>query len=237
MQCNEVEKWIGPLVDDEVGSLLKKEVETHVGHCRSCGRLLENARALKSVLRNSLPPLSPPSRLDAKVMGAFHSAREKREAGKTGAWRGAIFQRAGIPKPVFAILAVTIAASLGSAFLLGRASISLAQSPASTEVLSEHEKVSVGADPPAKIIEIPVTKVVEIPIIKEKIITRYIYVNKQNKENDQIKSVRDNPQTDTLELNVSIAENGYITQTSLKGFQPTAGIKIGVQKGGKDNEK
>ena len=225
MQCNEVEKWIESLVDDEITWRLKKDVETHVGDCRSCERILQNTRTLKNVLRNSLPLISPPGRLDANVMKAFYSAREKRAATKTPTWRSAFFQRVDIPKPIAALLTVLIAALLGLAFQLGRVSVSAAQ------------KVSDTPAPLAQIIGIPVTKVVEVPVIKEKLVTHYVYVNKQRNDDNQIKSIRGNPQTDNLELNSSIAENGYITQTNLKGFQPTAEIKIGVRKGGKDNER
>lgn len=239
MQCSEVEKWIEPLIDNEISSLLKRDVETHVGECQSCCRILENSRILKNVLKNSLPLLSPPSRLDVSVTEAFYRRQKKRESNKTATWGSAIFRRVVIPKPIFALFAVFIAALLGLAFQLGRVSVSPVQSPTLAKDFSElsQKESDESAAPPAKIIEVPVTKVVERPVIKEKIVTRYIYVNKRNEKNNQIKSVRNNSQTDNSELSGSIAENGYITQTSLKGFQPMEKIKTRVARGDKTNER
>lgn len=238
MLCSEIEKWIESLIDDELDLPFKKNVEAHVTGCRSCERIFEGAQRLRNVLKNSLPVVSPRNGLDDSVMDAFYRKQAEREASKPTAWRRGVFSLIAIPKPAFAVLTIIFATLLGLGFQLGRISVAPAQSLIAVKQADESLLQTSDQSAPVKIVEVPLTKIVEVPVVKEKVVTRYIYLNKLNHKRIEVKSKRqNNSQLDNLAIKNSIAEDGYITQTSLKGFQPMSEIKVGIVKGGKENEK
>jgi hypothetical protein len=182
--------------------------------------------------------LSPPNRFDASVKQAFHRNQEKRESDKKIYWGSMIFRQFVISKPVFALFAVLITALLCLAFQLGRVSVLPAQLPALAKNSDEvPQKVSAELAPPTKVIEVPVTKIVKVPVIKEKVITRFVYFKGRNYKKNEIKNIEDKSQSDNFKLINSVAENGYMTQTSLKGFKPKSEIKMEITKQSKAYEK
>jgi hypothetical protein len=81
-----------------------------------------------------------------------------------------------------------------------------------------------------------ITKIVEVPVVREKIITRVVYLDR-NKQNG-IQAKRINPKLPgNIALNNSIAENGYLTQINLEGFQPASEITTTVIKGEGNDKK
>lgn len=239
MQCVEVEKLVNWLVDDELESSVKRSVKDHLGECHSCRRVFESMQAVRGTLKNYLPPIAPPSRLDALVMEAFYSKQKQPASSTPQSWLQTIFGRLAIPKPAALTFATVVFAALfGFAFQLGRISATDIQMtmPADSSAMLQtppFDKIS-----PVAAAETPAVKIVEVPVVREKIVTRFVYLNKRRGERSEVKTARSNPPPPNESLmNDSIAENGYLTQTNLKGFQPVSNIKTSIIKGGTTNEK
>jgi hypothetical protein len=237
MQCVEVEKFVNRLVDDELDLPVKKSVQAHLDECRSCERFFENTQSVGGILRNCLPPIAPSSRLDALVMEAFYSKQKQPISNAPQSWLHMIFGWFVIPRPIaFAFTAVIFAALLGLTFQLGRISATDVQMTMPTDnsaALQMQPSVKI----PPVVAETPAIKIVEVPVIREKIVTRFVYLNKQSGDKNAFKTARSNQQSNELLMNDSIAENGFLTQTKLKGFQPVSKIKTTIIKGGNTDEK
>jgi hypothetical protein len=237
MQCVEVEKLVNRLVDGELELANKRSVEVHLNKCRSCKRVFENTQAIGGILKRHLPPVAPSSRLDAIVMEAFYSKQKQRTTNAVQFWRHTIFGWLVIPRPVaFAFATVIFAALLGFAFQLGRISATDIQITMPTDNLADAQTQPYDKVPPL-VAENPAVKIVEVPVVREKIVTRFVYLNKRSDTKNAVKTAANNPPSNEFSMNDSIAENGYLTQTSLKGFQPVSKIKTTVIKGGNTNEK
>ncbi len=238
MQCIEVEKLVNRLIDDELEFQVRKSVEAHLDDCHSCKRVFERTQGIGGILKDFLPPVAPSNRLDALVMEAFYSKQKQPVSNAPQSSRlHTIFGWLAIPRLVsLAFATIIFAALLGLTFQLGRISATDVQITMPTGSLAglqtqPSDKISL------VIPETPAIKIVKIPVVREKIVTRFVYLNKRIGEKNEIKTNRNNSQTNELLMNDSIAENGYLTQTSLKGFQPVSKIKTMVIKGGITNEK
>jgi len=75
MKCIEVEKQIDSLLDGEVSSVIREEVEHHFKECRICGQTHEKLRAVNELLMKPIP-VPDPKRLDEFVMDAFYRLRQ-----------------------------------------------------------------------------------------------------------------------------------------------------------------
>ena len=100
--------------------------------------------------------------------------------------------------------------------------------------ISDEFAENVEKSTPAKIVEVPVIqeKIVKVPVIKEKVVIKTVYVN-GNKENEIRSTV---PAKNGFALKNSVEDNGYLTQTNLKGFQPVSEFKLKISKKEKENE-
>ncbi len=229
MQCTEIEKLIDPLVDNEISSLLRNDVERHIDDCMACGEYYANAKYIRRSLRAALPTVAPSDEVDAFVRNVFHRTHKRIEVEKKGPTRTGIFPQVFIPRPVGAVSFVVLVALLGMAFELGRMWASHADSSIP----------DMSATPaPTQLVERPVfiEKTVEVPIVKEKVVRRILYSNGKSHRNvGKDRRIDRLPVNDIL--NSSVAENGYLTQTSLKGFQPVSKIKPTIIRGDKNHEK
>ena len=120
MKCIEVEKQIDSLLDGEVNSVIREEVEHHLEGCQVCGQIYEKLRAVDELLMKSVS-VPDPKRLDEFVMDAFYRHQNKKqEIKETVGWWAALSRLSLIPKPAMAFAALLFAASVGLAFQLGR---------------------------------------------------------------------------------------------------------------------
>jgi hypothetical protein len=81
------------------------------------------------------------------------------------------------------------------------------------------------------------TVVVEVPVIKEKIVMRTIYLRQPKINKNEKSKFSDVLRQSDLPLSSVVANNGYFTDVSLKGFQPSAEINAKIIKGVKEDEK
>lgn len=224
MKCIENKKNIEALLDNELEGALRTALEDHLQICPACRESKEEVSSLSSLLQTSQIPM-PSAALDPRVMKSF-----RKHHTPAPVWRRFFLGTFAVPKPAFAVLIILVIAGFWAAFQFGKIN--------STSI-SITEQLGGTAHAPVQPLSQPTVEpvVVEVPVIKEKIVTRTIYLreNKNNK-NEKTKSLNALPQSD-LPLSSSVANNGYFTDVSLQGFQPSAEINVKIIKGVKEDEK
>ena len=226
MDCIETKKNIEALIDGELAGALKESVERHLLVCRDCCELKEETILLSSFLQTG--EIAPPSaKLDERVISAF---RKHHKPAVSTSRRQLFFGSLAIPKPVFAALLVLAVAASWLAFEVGKISSSNV-SVESPFVVTNEIPVQTPAETPAQ------TVVVEVPVIKEKIVTRTIYVReRKNNKTEKAKLPADSEQN-FLPSSSAVADNGFFTDVSLKGFEPTERINAKIIKEEKKDEQ
>ena len=62
MRCDDMQEFISPYVDGELGLLTAVEVERHLDECTPCSQEVESHRALRAALRGGGLYFKPPAR-------------------------------------------------------------------------------------------------------------------------------------------------------------------------------
>ena len=226
MNCIETKKNIEALLDGELGELEKDAVEHHLWTCPPCLELMEQLSSLSNLLRTSAVATAPSAQLDRRVLHTF----KKHHASKTTRWRRIIFGGFVIPKPVFAMLFLMVLAGLWAAFQFGKiAATTIAMSLPAVDIPVQ--------TPPETIVQ---TVFVEVPVIREKTVTRTVFVREQR--NDKAGKLKLPAKAGLRQNNLpsyssTVGDNGYFTDVSLKGFEPSAEISAKIIKEVKENEK
>lgn len=222
MNCTETRKNIEALLDGELDDAQKDAIEHHLWMCPPCLELRERAANLSKLLLSSASAAAPAA-LDRRVMQSFERHRAKKSS-----WRRALVGGLMIPKPIFAALLIATTAALWLAFQVGKISSSKVS-------MSAPEIVVNGLPPPETKIQ---TVTVEVPVVREKIVTRTVYVRErksiQTKKSESVDVLR---RSDSPLYSSTVAENNYLTDVSLKGFEPAAEIGAKIIKGVKEDEK
>ncbi len=244
MKCTEVKQNLDAFFDGEIFSTQKDLIETHLENCGFCQTEFENLQSVRNVLKQSLP-VSASAVLDERVMSAFQLFHNKQRASKVE--EKTKTEKIGwfaVPRFVFASALVLFALATISAFQLGRMSADVA----SVKVPQIKEKNDLTTSEFAgnnsekeqdanqiKIVEVPVIreKIVKVPVIEEKIVIKTIYVTKDEENKSRMNLSENN----SLALKNSVENNGYLTQTDLKGFQPVSEINLKISKEVDNNEK
>jgi len=151
---------------------------------------------LRSVLRRWQAPEAPPS-LDRRVASSFSAQRLK-----SALWRRILTATVAVPMPVAAAVALLF---IGAGVFAVR---NPRPAPAPT------------AEPVIK------TRTVEIPVVREKVVTRTVYVERKSRP------LRQRAAPDATAL-TSGDERGFM---NLAGFQPPKEIKLRVIGKGDDHE-
>ncbi len=233
MKCVEVEKHIDSFIDDELSPLHRRNVEFHLKKCPVCEETFESLKALRRIVGKEIS-VSASSQLDGRVMQAFsqHYSKKPKKS-----WWAVVFGQIVIPKPALAFALLTFAAFTGLAFQLGKMTATdvRLEMPITetvnlpTQISEPNLSSKFVQETEDKIFNAPIIKFIEVPIIKEKVVTRVVYVNKSLKENSiKVNSIK--PKADNFALNSSVNENRYSTQVNLKEFQPVAEIKTKIIK-------
>jgi len=218
MNCIETKKNIESLLDGELDADLKNAVEHHIWICPACCQFKAQMRSVSGLLQTSR--IIPPAvELDRRILKAF----QKHHA-PTPSRRQVIFGAFVIPKPIFAALFILAMAGFWLAFQIGKIN-STTVSMTSPSIISDEIPTQTPAETKVQ------TVVIEIPVIKEKTVTRTIYVREQkNNKNEKGKSSAVLRQNNLPLYNSSVADNGYFTDVSLKDFQPSAEMSAKIIK-------
>ncbi len=222
MNCIETKKNIEALLDGELGGALKESVGQHLLSCHACCELKEEMILLSSFLQTS-QIAAPSSELDSRVKSTF---RKHYQPTASASWRQILFGAFVIHKPVFAMLLILAMAASWLAFQIGKISSTTISMTSPSIVTNE-----IPVNTPAQ------TVVIEVPVIKEKVVTRTVYVREQkNNKTEKVKSPTASKQN-FLPSSSSVADNGYFTDVRLKGFEPPAEINAKIIKEEKKDEK
>lgn len=235
MKCIEVRENLDELLDGSAPIELARDIEGHFGDCLSCRTEFKNLRAISGTLRQ-IVPVSASAAFDEKVKNTFQAFHDEKRAQIIGAdehkektgWFG-------IPRFAFATAFVLLALTAISAFELGRMSASeisvVTPIPQEerTSMVPELERNNTTA---AKEEPVPV-RVIEVPVIREKIVTRTVYVTKDKRKEPR----RGIPVKSSFAMQNSLKDNSYLTQIDLKGFQPVSDFKVRINRQEKENEK
>ncbi|MDQ3713355.1 MAG: zf-HC2 domain-containing protein [Acidobacteriota bacterium] len=228
MNCIETKRNIEALLDNELDDELKDKVEHHLWACSMCRKLREQTASLSCLLQVSRAAL-PAADFDKRMMKSF---RRHHAAASQSWWRRVVFGSLVVPKPAFATLLILVLAGLWLAFQIGKISSSTVSM---TAPFINTNEIFIPAETTIQ------TVMVEVPVIKEKTVTRMIYVreqrNNKNEKNEKNKSSADSQQNNLPLYSSTVADNGYFTDVSLKGFQPSAEINAKIIKEVKEDEK
>jgi hypothetical protein len=227
MNCAEAKENIDSLIDGELYGPKSDSVEDHFKLCSSCLEIKDEHILLSKVLRTS-ETVRPTKALDDRVLHAFRQHREKKAH---PSWRKTVFGALAIPKPVFAALLVLAVAAPWIAFQIGKIDGARIQGPVPDAATASTLPVQESAESGTK------TVVVEVPVVKEKIVTRTIYVQGSNKNRKSRGEKDDASESNVLPSYNSVAHRGYFTDLDLKGFRPPAEIGVQIIKEVKPNEK
>lgn len=231
MKCIDVKENLDAFLDGEIEFSRKEKITSHLEDCLLCRTQFEGLQTVGDSLRQHLFAAAP-TVLDEKVLGAFEDFHSRKRNVKTAEKREKIGWF-GIPRFALAAALALFALTAISAFQIGRMSageISVVMPQfQESRILPDAEQVKDEKIAPVKIVEVPVIKekIVEVPVIR----TRTIYVEKENK------SVPNALAKDNFALKSSVENNGYLTKTNLKDFQPVSEFKLKINKEGNLNEQ
>lgn len=241
MKCDEIEKQIDSYIDDELNELFGDKVEQHLKACRACEKTFVNLRTVRRIIRKDIS-VPAASRLDGRVLKTFSRHHENQQKKK---WRAVVFGQISIPKPAFALALLTFAAFTGLAFQLGKISATdvrlemptIAAVNPLTPISESNSAAKTVEESENKTSDAQVIKFIAVPVVKEKIVTRVIYINQQPVKENNLKADSAKSQPNNFPLNSSVNENRYLTQVNLKEFQPVAEMKVKITKKDENYEK
>ncbi len=217
MNCIDIEKNIGAMLDFELGDAQREQIERHLRICSDCRETREWMVSLSSLLQvNRID--SPSTRMDERVAETF---RENYTPTQRPFWQHVVLGSFVIPKPAFATLLILAVAAQWFAFQIGKTNATSISVPAAIDAFSTS---------PVQIAAVSETKtvVVEVPVIRERIVTRTRYVVASG-TNQKSREKRDaGSESNTSSSYSSIAYNGYVANVNLQGFQPTAEIGVRI---------
>lgn len=224
MNCTETRKNIEALLDGELDDRQKDAVEHHLWTCPPCLKLREQTASLSKLLQTAEIAV-PSAELDRRLMQSFQQHQAKKSS-----WQRAFFGGLMIPKPIFAAFLISATAALWLAFQIGKIS-------SSTVSMNAPEIIVNQISPTETEIQ---TVTVEVPVVREKIVRRTVYVSERKNnqtEKKKSKSLNILRRNDSPLYSSTVAENSYLTDVSLQGFEPSAEIGAKIIKGVKEDEK
>jgi len=119
MNCQEINRQLGELLDQALEPAQTTTVNRHLKHCAECQAELERLRALKTALQSVEPPLASAS-LDERVMAAFRLRHGRaRDVSEAPGWRAWLFNSFTIPKPALALMAALLIGASALAYRAG----------------------------------------------------------------------------------------------------------------------
>ncbi len=222
MDCTKVKQDLDLLLDSEIGARERDEILRHIEDCTGCSDELKRLRTMSDSLRKSLPAEAPAS-LDGRVFAAMAAAVPVAEVRN----EPAPFRLFAFPKLLFAGAAAALLVCSAVAFQLGKMSAS--ESTASERgdreagVTSAADAARNSVADQAPVIE---ERIVEVPVIREKVVTRTVYVYREPKDGNETGGAL--PAAASPGLQSLVREGEYQTQTDLSGFVPVSELKMKI---------
>ena len=241
MNCERVSFLIEEFYDGQIDLHLKSRVEEHIGVCSFCSAEFYKVRSLDQLLEKSSAPPPPSAMLDRRLMEAF---QQNQKALKSSAWWHRIFTGSlSIPKPAFAAAVVMVAVVITAANIIGRYTVT------SSDVSSNAAAPPLVSSTPLQPKIIEKTKIVEVPVIRERVVTKVVYIERQSVgANNSQKSLlaqdrtggsrqKQNLTKEETNSSINVEASEYVTRGNLSGFQPIAELKTRIIQESKQDEE
>jgi len=227
--CKATRQRIHELAVDGTNDAIADDLTAELRQCRACDRefnaVVETMRLVTRGLNMAAPPESYWPGYHARLEEKLRTAEVLRDHsshlydGKTVNGDTTFAARIARLFPTFIMVRTPVAAAVLILFALSLIALAWTARPwraRSSETASSQSP---------SVVQVPV----EVPVIREKIVTRVVYVPR--------KTVRNVKQTsDAGVSNASIVKNQATTPPSLTGFKPTTEIKLTLIKGGLRDE-
>ena len=223
MNCEEINKQLGDVLDGAVDPEMETVVMRHISTCSSCQNEWERIRAVRSILRATEAPM-PPASLDARVMGAFYKTRIGRSEAPGNWWQRLVFGSIRIPKPAFALIVVAFASALALALQMGRTK----QTPLVVTVPTPMTVEVPAPAPPPQIVYVPIESVRSAQDAAPRAPKRQL-VARATKARRPLMQTPESPLENTTVVTVS--GTNYSTKATLKDFEPITNATVRVMKG------
>jgi hypothetical protein len=241
MDCERASLLIEEFYDGEIDLHLKSRVEEHIVVCSFCSAEFYKVRSLDQLLEKSSAPPPPSAMLDRKLIEALH---QNQKALKSPAWWHRLFAGSlSIPKPAFAAAVIMGSVAIAGANIIGRYAVTSSD----VSLIPAVPSLIASTPLPPEIIE--KTKIVEVPVIKERVVTRVVYVERQSNEtNNSQKSLlaqdrtggnkqKQNSTKEETNSSINAETSEYVTRGNLSGFQPIAELKTRIIQDTKQDEE
>lgn len=227
------------LFDDYTDEILKEEgiseISEHLAVCTSCAFAYKQFHREQELFERYLHKADESPVLWKNLQESINPLKAK-------PWWLRIFQGSiSIPKPVLAAALILIAAAFISANVMWKRSVATT----SEIVLKPSVPTIDNASQQPEVVE--KTKFVEVPVIKERVVTKIVYVERQKtrplrSESPVLASTGSNQSIKkSVKGNITVSgipvDKGYFTQVDLSQFQPTNETKVRVISEVKGNEK
>jgi len=224
--CRKLENSLVDLVFDELETDEKQYLLAEIESCVGCLREYRTMTETLLVFDQSVEASSP----DESFWPQHHAALRQRletdalpaKTKRTSLWKRLLTAKLPVPVPVAAVIAI---------MLLTSSVIALRQS-----------KVEVIPAAPQALSATTTPEIIEVPVIREKIVTRTVYVEKSARQNNRMLPQATVAPRDEYSLTArnSLRESGQgnlFTHVNLTDFQPPDEIKIRIIKRGNTDEK
>jgi anti-sigma factor RsiW len=108
MDCDETRRWLTAHLDGELDLVRDADVVSHLKSCAACAAVVRSEAALRDALREKLPRVAPPPRLEAAIREQLRrETRPSRAIDRPPRWNWRLFlQFAGAAAVVCVALAV-----------------------------------------------------------------------------------------------------------------------------------
>jgi hypothetical protein len=227
------------LFDDYTDELLKEEaiseISEHLADCEPCAFAYKQFHLEQELFERYLHNAD-------KSPVLWKSLQESITPLKAKPWWLSLFEGSiSIPKPVLGAALILIATAFISANVMWKRSV-----VTTSEIALKPSVQTVdNASQQSEVIE--KTKFVEVPVIKERVVTKIVYIERQKtrslrSESTVLALTRSNRFIEkSVKDNITVsgipADKGYFTQVDLSQFQPTNETKVRVISEVKGNEK
>jgi hypothetical protein len=219
--CRKLENRLVDLVFDELGVDEKIHLLAEIENCADClseyRSMTETLLVFDQSVEASMPDESYWIQHHAALRQRLERFASPTKAKRDSLWKRLLTAKLPLPVPVAAVIALAL---LTSSFLALRSS-SVNATPAATHTLSATTA------PP---------RIVEVPVIREKVVTRTVYVEKSAREVNNPRRQSPTPLArDESTLTASNSEKerrqgSFFTRVNLTDFQPPDEMKIRIIK-------
>ncbi|HYO92768.1 MAG TPA: hypothetical protein VEQ40_14090 [Pyrinomonadaceae bacterium] len=226
--CRRTESQLVDLLFDDLDAEHKLRLLTEIENCASCmGQYLSFSETLLVFDRTAQAPLPPESYwplYNAALRNRLQAPAQTPSAEKVLSvpfWKRLLTMKLPIPAPIAAALIIGLIISSA-----------LALKPAPTA------PVVAPSMPPIENV-----RIVEVPVVKEKIVTRTIYVERKHAAERRtrppslVAARTTEPNDSAIADSKHEDEPGFFTRANLKGFQPADDMKLRVIKRNNTNDK